>query len=97
MANGRDWTYKDRQWLQKNAHMGLEFCANRLGRSLPAVKQMASRLRARTFPELEYNNGRLASQKGMQITSCPNMSTIASAWWKAGWHDADVEAGNSWL
>ena len=44
-----------------------------------------------------YNMGRQAHDQGFDITACDVIKAHHAAWWKAGWHDADIEAGNSIL
>ena len=44
-----------------------------------------------------YHMGRAAHTQGLPITACDVVKAHHAAWWKAGWHDADIEAGNSVL
>ena len=44
-----------------------------------------------------YRLGIQAHADGMSVNSCDSTDPVRRAWFKAGWHDADIEAGNSVL
>lgn len=44
-----------------------------------------------------YRHGIQAHTDGMSVNSCDSTCPVRRAWFKAGWHDADIEAGNSVL
>lgn len=44
---------------------------------------------------LDYQEGRAIHAKGLAVETCDRMNDPARrSWQKAGWHDADIEAGN---
>jgi ribosome modulation factor len=47
--------------------------------------------------EAMYQIGREAHAAGYKTIHCDVRDPIARSWWLAGWHDADIEAGNSVL
>lgn len=94
---GKAWKSNEESFLQQHGHMGIQHCANALGRSYSSVRLRLHQMSQPTNPESQYRMGKAAHGDGYKIAACPNMPTVASSWWKAGWHDADVEAGNSWL
>ena len=47
--------------------------------------------------EAMYALGRQAHAAGYQTIHCNVRDAVARSWWLAGWHDADIEAGNSVL
>lgn len=42
----------------------------------------------------EYSHGRVARNNGYGIDTLYDPSPVLLAWQRAGWHDADIEAGN---
>jgi ribosome modulation factor len=47
--------------------------------------------------EAMYQSGKQAHAAGYKTIHCDVRDPIARSWWLAGWHDADIEAGNSVL
>jgi len=47
--------------------------------------------------EAMYLSGRQAHAAGYQTIQCDVRDPIERSYWLAGWHDADIEAGNSVL
>lgn len=47
-------------------------------------------------PPKAYFDGKNARMECRDIESCPETDNVKAAWWRAGWHDADMEAGNRW-
>jgi len=44
--------------------------------------------------ESMYSLGRQAHAAGYKTIHCNVRDPVAAGWWRAGWHDADIEAGN---
>jgi ribosome modulation factor len=42
----------------------------------------------------DYRAGKTARKQGASISACPFVEDEKTCCWKAGWHDADIEAGN---
>jgi ribosome modulation factor len=47
--------------------------------------------------EAMYQLGREAHAAGYQTIQCDVRDPVKRSFWLAGWHDADIEAGNSVL
>jgi hypothetical protein len=47
--------------------------------------------------EAAYNKGRKIRRTGGGLDACFSINSVLFSWQKAGWHDADIEAGNSIL
>jgi ribosome modulation factor len=47
--------------------------------------------------EAMYQLGREAHAAGYQTIQCDVRDPVERSFWLAGWHDADIEAGNSVL
>jgi hypothetical protein len=47
--------------------------------------------------EAMYQLGREAYAAGYKTIHCDVRDAVARSWWLAGFHDADIEAGNSVL
>lgn len=60
-------------------------------------QQLAIARRESEISDSAYTRGKFANNEGLDVSACPETDVEAAAWWKAGWHDADIEAGNSWL
>lgn len=96
------WTKRESEFLRAHyIKAGGPYCAKTLGRSIDSVHWKAGQLnikeRSKLTPdEQAERKGRAAHAKGLTLDACAFSGALA-AWWKAGWHDADVEAGNSWL
>lgn len=45
--------------------------------------------------EKQYIKGRGIRKRGQSISICQSLDPVCLAWQRAGWHDADIEAGNS--
>ena len=41
-----------------------------------------------------YRLGQIAHNEGNGVNTCDSTDPVRRAWFAAGWHDADIEAGN---
>jgi hypothetical protein len=44
-----------------------------------------------------YRQGIAAHASGKTVNSCDVIDPVRQAWFRAGWHDSDIEAGNTVL
>jgi hypothetical protein len=44
-----------------------------------------------------YNLGRQAHAQGFGVIACNVTDPVKAGFWRGGWHDADIEAGNTVL
>lgn len=61
-------------------------------------RRLASDLRMPKWHREQYAEGRKAHHFGQPIIACPigtECDMARASAWRAGWHDADIEAGNS--
>ena len=98
----QEWKQTEVAYLALNyAEKGPKHCAEYLGRSLPSVHSKAQKLGlvvkeqpVDTPPA--YGKGRIARKNGLSVDACPYSAGRDAAWWRAGYHDLDMEMGNRW-
>lgn len=104
------WNMREVNRMREMASIGLNHkqVSEAVGRSPGAVEQMATKMgiRFNSDRSLECSlaqgrwrsmrAGRAARKKGQPIDQCPiDLSFQRQMSWRAGWHDADMQAGNS--
>lgn len=103
-----DWSGKDTRVLKEmlNSYHDYGAVADALGRSVASVKIKAQAVgvrakvkQPRTYGEKRhsaYRSGQAARKHGKDLSECPRLESFGLQMaWKAGWHDRDIEYGNS--